>query len=321
MDDWIARKDLIEAARLKALSRRSDLLGWAQTLSQVGAAALMGYGIHALWGSWWVAPLFVAQGVILWGFCYAGQHELGHWTVFRSRTLNDAFGHLASFPRFYAHNYQRFFHFAHHRHTKVAGRDPELLVQKPWTLVGYLGFVAGPALWIAQVRNVVEHACGHAPEPFLREKERRIVIREARLYLLGYAGVVALSVYFESWAALICVWGPMVLTTAFYRLYVAAEHHGLPNGRGVIGSTRTTRAGPLLRWLMWQMPYHTEHHLFPGVPFHRLGALSRELRDRPDSRLAGSNAVAPGYLAVNLGLIAMLRRGEDPSDLSAEARA
>ena len=90
--------------------------------------------------------MFVAHGVILWGFCYAGQHELGHWTVFRSRALNDAFGHLASFPRFYAHNYQRFFHFAHHRHTKVAGRDPELLVQKPWTLVGYLGFVAGPAL-------------------------------------------------------------------------------------------------------------------------------------------------------------------------------
>lgn len=51
MDDWIARKDLIEAARLKALSRRSDLLGWVQTLSQLGAAALTGYGIHALWGS------------------------------------------------------------------------------------------------------------------------------------------------------------------------------------------------------------------------------------------------------------------------------
>ena len=92
----------------------------------------------------------------------------------------------------------------------------------------------------------------------------------------------------------------MMVTTAFYRLYVAAEHHGLPNGRGVIGSTRTTRAGPILRWLMWQMPYHTEHHLFPGVPFHKLGALCRELRERPDSKLAGINDVAPGYVAVNL---------------------
>ena len=321
MDDWIARKDLIEARRLKALSRRSDLLGWFQVLSQLGAAALTGYAIHALWGSWWVVPVFVAHGIILWGFGYAGQHEFGHWTVFRSRALNDAFGHLASFPRFYAHNYQRFFHFAHHRHTKVADQDPELLVQEPWNFMGYLKFVAGLALWIALIRNVVEHAFGHAPELFLREKERRIVIREARLYLLGYAALIALSIYFESWAALIYVWGPMLVTTAFYRLYVAAEHHGLPNGRGVIGSTRTTRAGPILRWLMWQMPYHTEHHLFPGVPFHKLGALSRELRERPDSKLAGSNEVAPGYITVNLELLAMLRRGEDPTFLAEAARA
>ena len=59
MDDWIARKDLIGAPQLKVLSRRSDLLGWLQTLSQLGAAGLTGYAIHALWGSWWVALLFV----------------------------------------------------------------------------------------------------------------------------------------------------------------------------------------------------------------------------------------------------------------------
>ena len=321
MDDWIARKDLIEARRLKALSRRSDLRGWGQALSQLGAAGVMGYGILALWGSWWAAPLFVAQGVLLWGFAYAGQHELAHWTVFRSRRLNDVFGHLASFLRLYPNNYQRYLHFAHHRHTKVAGLDPELLAQKPWTFGSYLNFVAGPAYWFAQVRNTVEHAFGHAPEPFLKERERVVVIREARLYLLGYAVVAALSVYFQSWAALLCLWGPLMVATPFYRFYVAAEHHGLPNGRGVIVSTRTTRAGPLMRWLMWQMPYHTEHHLFPGVPFHKLGALSRELRERPGSKLAGVNDVAPGYVAVHRDLLAMLRRRGDPTFLSESARA
>ena len=321
MDDWIARKDLIEARRLKALSRRSDLRGWGQALSQLGAAGLMGYAIHVLWGSWWAVPLFVAQGVLLWGFAYAGQHELAHWTVFRSRRFNDIFGHLASFLRLYPNNYQRYLHFAHHRHTKVAGLDPELLAQRPWTFGSYLNFVSGPAYWIAQVRGTVGHALGHAPEPFLKERERVVVIREARLYLLGYAVVVALSVYFQSWAALICLWGPLMVATPFYRFYVAAEHHGLPNGRGVIGSTRTTRAGPLMRWLMWQMPYHTEHHLFPGVPFHKLGALSRELREKPGSKLAGVNDAAPGYVAVHRDLLAMLRRGGDPTFLSETARA
>ena len=111
-----------------------------------------------------------------------------------------------------------------------------------------------------------------------------------------------------------------MVATPFYRFYVAAEHHGLPNDRGVIGSTRTTRAGPVMRWLMWQMPYHTEHHLFPGVPFHKLGALSRALRERPDSRLSGINEVAPGYVAVNRALLAMLRRGGDPTFLAGTAR-
>ena len=321
MDDWIARKDLIEARRLKALSQRSDLRGWLQVSNQLGAVVLAGYGIHALWGSWWAVPVFLCQGVILWGFGYAGQHELAHLTVFRSRALNNLFGHLASFLRLYPNSYQRFLHFTHHRHTKVAGLDPELLAQKPWTLWRYLDFLAGPAYWIAQIRNTVEHAFGHAPEPFLREKERRIVIREARLYLLGYALAAALSAYFGTWAVLIYCWGPMLVTTAFYRFYVAAEHHGLPNGQGVIGSTRTTRAGPVMRWLMWQMPYHTEHHLFPGVPFHKLGALSRELRERPDSKLRGVNEVAPGYVAVNSTLLAMLWRGEDPTFLAETAGA
>ena len=57
------------------------------------------------------------------------------------------------------------------------------------------------------------------------------------------------------------------------------------------------------------------------MPFHKLGALSRELRERPDSKLAGINEVAPGYIAVNLGLFAMLRRGEDPTFLAEAGRA
>jgi fatty acid desaturase len=321
MEDWISRKDLIDARRLKALSQRSDALAWLQVLSQFAALGVTGYGIYALWGTAWVVIPFLAHGAILWGFTYAGQHELVHLMVFRSRACNDFFGHLASFLRIYPNSYQRFLHFTHHRHTKIAGLDPELLAQKPWTIWGYLNFLAGPSYWIGQVRITVGHALGQAPEPFLKEKERRIVIREARLYLLGYALIAALSVTFQTWAAVIYWWGPILAATPFYRFYTAAEHHGRPNRPSVIENTRTTRAGPILRWLMWQMPYHTEHHLFPGVPFHKLGALSRELRDRPDSPLTGVNEVAPGYFAVNREILVMVRRGEDPTFLAEAARA
>jgi len=30
---------------------------------------------------------------------------------------------------------------------------------------------------------------------------------------------------------------------------------------------------------MWNMPYHAEHHAYPGVPFHRLPELHETIKD------------------------------------------
>ena len=54
-----------------------------------------------------------------------------------------------------------------------------------------------------------------------------------------------------------------------------------------------------IRLLMWNMPYHAEHHLFPSIPFYRLPALHVKLREQ----LAH---VAPGYLATNRAIIRSL---------------
>ena len=35
---------------------------------------------------------------------------------------------------------------------------------------------------------------------------------------------------------------------------------------------------PLNRFLYWNMGYHTEHHMFPLVPYHRLPELHEELK-------------------------------------------
>jgi len=50
---------------------------------------------------------------------------------------------------------------------------------------------------------------------------------------------------------------------------------------------------------MWNMPYHTEHHLFPSIPFHQLPALHEKIR----ARLAH---VAPGYLTTNRAIFRSL---------------
>jgi len=43
-------------------------------------------------------------------------------------------------------------------------------------------------------------------------------------------------------------------------------------------------------WLAWNMPYHTEHHVWPSVPFSKLPILSKRLKDH-------LQVTSPGYIA------------------------
>ena len=71
-------------------------------------------------------------------------------------------------------------------------------------------------------------------------------------------------------------------------------------------NSRTVKGLAPLRWLAWNMPYHTAHHAVPLVPFHALPELTEALWDqiadvrkgyvptvRFQIRNALNNAVAP----------------------------
>ena len=150
---------------------------------------------------------------------------------------------------------------------------------------------------------------GHPRDAFFKP-----LVVEARIHLALYALIAFMSVAFGTWAAAISWIGPLVVTTSFYRAYIAAEHYGRPQVADIILNSRTTHAGWFLRWLMWNMPYHTEHHLFPGVPFHKLGALSRALRTGGNPAMQ-ANEIARNHLAVNWGIFRGLMRGDPLSQL------
>jgi len=40
-------------------------------------------------------------------------------------------------------------------------------------------------------------------------------------------------------------------------------------------NTRTTYTNKMMRKLAWNMPYHSEHHAYPMVPFFRLAELHK----------------------------------------------
>ena len=52
-------------------------------------------------------------------------------------------------------------------------------------------------------------------------------------------------------------------------------------------NSRTTFAHRAIRWLAWEMPWHTAHHAAPTVPFHRLADLTGEIENALKSTAQG----------------------------------
>ena len=85
-----------------------------------------------------------------------------------------------------------------------------------------------------------------------------------------YALLVAVSYAIGS-ALLLYIWViPAIIGQPFLRLYLLAEHGRCAFVANMFENSRTTFTNRLVRRLAWNMPYHAEHHSFPGVPFHRL---------------------------------------------------
>ena len=150
---------------------------------------------------------------------------------------------------------------------------------------------------------------GKVIEPYIRGGEKSLVILEARWHVALYAAVVVLSILFQSWAALALWFGPMLSTKWAYMLQGTIKHLGRPHSDNLFENTRTARTGPLFHWLGWNMQYHTAHHLFPSVPFHRLPELHQAIVAK-----AGVEPPTMGYFAFQREAIAKLTRGRETTD-------
>jgi fatty acid desaturase len=274
MDQVFARPGMMDLGRLKELSEKSDLRGWLQVLSHFGAIGVTGFLLHASLGGLWVVPAFVAHGILI-NFLYAGEHELSHATVFKSPALNEWFGRLIGALVLHPRDFDQIQHFAHHRYTQTWREDGELY-RPPYTLKSYLMTMTG--LWVVRrmPRAIVTSAFGKVDAPYVRGKNKQRVVREARALLALYGAVIVVSLALHSWAALLYWFAPLVLTKWGHQTQNLIEHLGMPHNGNIFENTRSTRTNAFMRWLCWNMQYHTAHHAYPAVPFHRLKQLHEE---------------------------------------------
>jgi fatty acid desaturase len=291
MDETVYRHARLDRDSLAAFNARGDAPGLVRLAGHVGALLLTGFLLYRALGSLWVVPATLLYGAVL-VFLFAPLHETIHRTAFKSRWLNDMVGWLCGAVLVLPPEYFRAFHFAHHRWTQDPAQDPELATPKPASLGAWLLHVSGLLYWRAQISGLVRHARGRTPEPFLAGRAGLRIVQEAQLLLCTYAAIGGLSVITGSTLALTYWVIPVLVGQPLLRLYLLAEHTGCPLVPDMLANTRTTLTNGIVRFFAWNMPYHTEHHAFPSVPFHRLPALHRELR-------ADLKVVASGYIAVS----------------------
>ncbi|MEZ4672426.1 MAG: fatty acid desaturase [Anaerolineae bacterium] len=303
---WYRTK--IDAKKLKELSTRSDAQAWFQAGGHLALYVLTGSLVFYFWSqqSWiaFLVALFL-HGTVASFFVGVAPHELGHGSVFQTKWLNSLFLYLFSLlswwdPFDYASS-----HTYHHRYTLHPEGDREnllplepslrstfvlqlltvnLLTQRGrtfgkgglistiWlTLLGAFGRVGDPNIPINEWIQAL-----HDDQP----EEYRKSIMWSRFLLLFHGAVTIISLVTGYWVMILII--PVAPFIANWLAYLV----GLPQHCGLMEnipdfrkSVRSMTLPPIAEFLYWRMNWHTEHHMYAGVPCYNLKKLYQEIAD------------------------------------------
>ncbi|MFA3915559.1 fatty acid desaturase [Ruegeria hyattellae] len=294
--------------RFRALSRRSDRQGWKQAGGHLGLFCLTGAATYLAWaqGLWllFVVALF-CHGTVASFFRGTSTHELGHGTVFETRWLNKLFLYLFSLISWWNPFDYAASHTYHHRYTLHPEGDREnllplhpnvgrtfLLQLFTINLLTQPGRTFGKGGLLSTIRITMLDALGrlgpidipanewlqalHQDQP----AQHRRSIWWSRTQLAFHGAVLALAIATGQWVL------PLILTVPSYianwlSYFVALPQHcGLmENTTDFRKSTRSIRLPKPVEFLYWHMNWHTEHHMYAGIPCYNLPALATEISD------------------------------------------
>ena len=296
-----AAQDLLSAAQLAGLRRRSDGWGLALVAHAWGVIALaMAAAVH------WPHPLVWLGAAIVIGSRQLGllilMHDAAHGVLARTRWLNTLLGQaLCAWPMFADQHAYRRYHLQHHAHTLQAG-DPDLVLTGHYPIsraslrrkllrdfTGQTG--------LAQRRGQFAAALGSPSRPLASRLANLLrtlgPALAANLILLGMLTALGEGwVYPLLWVLPALTWHQGVL-----RIRNIAEHAVVPDPSDPFQQARTTQANWLMRALVapYWVNYHLEHHLCMWVPCYRLPQLARDLKANGHAQRL---LTSPGYLAV-----------------------
>jgi fatty acid desaturase len=298
MDASFYTSEKVSKETLQVLMQRSNFPALTQFLTMLALILVTAVWAVLAWnGAWWNLALSqIGFGVMVCS-TFACLHETAHGTAFESRRLNRFAAFLTGLFHLYPSSLFRELHFAHHRHTHIPGLDPEIsLGNRPApsvisNLPMYLGWLSGLPLLLFKAGMLIAGAIG-MPEvlranlyPFVRTDMRRTIALESIVVLSFQLGLLLLAIYVYPgfWA----IFTGQIVGHCLLAAYLTPEHNGLPHDGNILEKTRSMDTSGLIKLLMWNMPYHAEHHAFPAVPFHALPNVRQRIQDELKHRTDG----------------------------------
>jgi MocE subfamily Rieske [2Fe-2S] domain protein len=267
---------------MRALLERRDGPAIRDTLLWFALLLITGYATYFFWGSWIVVFPYAIYSVLYASTSDSRWHESGHGTAFKTDWMNNALYEISSFLVMRESTVWRWSHNRHHSDTIIVGRDPEIAVPRPPDVKSILLSFFNVGNYPKYFGHILQHSIGRMSADemtYVPTTEFAKVFRNARIYVAIYAGVLALSLYSRSFLPLFLVGFTNVFGTWLLVVYGLTQHTGL--AENVLDhrlNCRTVYMNAIHRYLYWNMNYHTEHHMYPLVPYHALPRLHEAVK-------------------------------------------
>ncbi len=255
----------------------------------LGNAAVLAAGVALMQRADW--PSYLASQLLLCvGFfqAFAILHECGHGAFVRKRKVNDAIGHWASLFCFQPYASWKHMHRQHHFYVGFLEKDPTAAAFVGWRETGEIPWAVrfGWRSWVPLVAFAQHLVFWTYPLSLARKGESnklRECVSSVLFLLVAYGGIGWTVLHFGLSFDIL----PALVLYLMMNELVNLPHHtmlpGFDRPLRLWEQWRVSRSGYYPRGvselLMLNFNFHTEHHLFPTLPWYRLRACRELVRE------------------------------------------
>jgi fatty acid desaturase len=252
---------------ISELHRKQPL--WNLKLIAFFAAwGVIGYLIMQL-DSWYLRfPGYVILGFMMHGIGVNIHESIHGLLTKKNKLLNYLLGFFSGLPMLLSRGAYKVVHTEHHRFNRLDGDPDELtnitsnkrlqsvLFYVAFLIVGYVYIFLAPFMAIKLARNL---------------RSRLIIIAEYFViisifsYIVLYLdGIGRMDIFVNCWLA------PFLVLGLTVNIRAMAEHQMTNKGDKSIRRSRTVVTNRVTSFLLFNINYHIEHHLFPSIPWYNL---------------------------------------------------